>query len=226
MKICTFFTDEYRPLMNRFVDSFPWEEDIELIINYVPSPSSLYYLIANDNWAEAMYQKIKFVIDILQRCKENEIVVYADIDVYFFNKIKADIKAIFNRSNKDIYFMNDHSQLCMGFFACKKNNNVLNFLKTILEHTIEHRCDQRACNAIFAKKNAINFGFLPFDKYFNIGHYYHSTTLKEDKLVQHVIDQNIEVPKSIHVFHANFITGCDCVRQKLKMIDFIKSKIV
>ena len=204
MKVYTFFSDSHKEFYNLFLESFPFEDDFDLEIKYFPQEC--------EGWSNTMKRKIDYILYSLEHTKENEIFIHSDIDIVFYDKIKTDIlnlmigyDILFQRDNKD-----NSRSLCMGFFACVKNDKTVNFFKKIYTELHKYDNDQTAVNSLI-KNSKLKYGNLP-SGYYSVG--------VENGLWEG--NDNIKIPEKILIHHANFTIG---VENKIKLINLVKNKI-
>lgn len=209
MKVYTFFTDSHRVFLPFFLDSFPFEDGLNLEIKYFPQECENGEYHSN-GWKKTMERKVEYILYSLENTNDGEYFIHSDIDIQFFGKIKNDLETLVKNTDKDILFQNDGIQVCMGFFICRKNEKTFNFFKKILSELHNHRDDQYAANYFLNEMN-IFYDKLP-ERYYTIG-------------IQHgVWDGNLTdfyVPNDILMHHANFTVGVD---NKIKLLKLIKEK--
>ena len=222
MKVLTMYSESHKPLLQYFLKTFPFESGIELIIKFFDSKEQN-SVCFTPIWKQAMMAKLDYIIEQLLMLKNNDILLYSDIDVQFFNNIKADIETRLLQDGVNVLFMYDNPSLCMGFFACKVNEMTLQFFKNIRKVVTRFTSDQSACNKTFAQ-NYIDFNFLPPERYYNIGKFYRSLKPRQnnEELLLTLEQSNIKLSNNILVHHANNITGID---NKLKLLQFIRKKV-
>jgi|688.fasta_scaffold626477_2 hypothetical protein len=207
MKVYTFFTDSHKVFLNNFIETFPFEEGLDLEIKYFPQEcrSGKY---REDGWKKTMWKKVEYIIESLNETEDNEMFVHADIDIQFFGNIKNDLIQLIDSSNKDILFQDDGGVVCMGFFICRKNEKTLSFFKKVLEFLNSFEDDQVATN-YFLKENTVSYGILP-QRYYTVG-------------IKHGLwfgdETKFEIPNDILMHHANYTKGVD---NKLKLLKHIK----
>lgn len=210
MKVYTFLTESHKIFLNQFISTFPFEDGLDLEIKFLPQEcdSGSYH---SKGWGRTMKRKVEYIIDALNNTKDDSFMIHSDIDIQFFGKIKSDLETIMNKENKDIFFQNDGHQVCMGFFICKKNKNILNLFTNVLNDLENHMDDQFAVNH-FLRKNDINYGILP-ERYFTIG-IRNSLWSGEDI--------KFNIPDNIIMHHANFTVG---IENKINLLKKIKTQI-
>lgn len=205
MKLYTFLTETHKIFLGRFIDTFPFEDNFDLEIKFLPQ-ECLSGDFQSDGWNKTMNRKVDYIINALESTNENSFFIHSDVDIQFFGKIKYDLEKLMIESNKDILFQDDGNQACMGFFICKKNESTTNYFNVIKENLNKFKNDQFAANFYL---NKIKHGLLP-DRYFSIGPKY-GLWNGEDK--------NFVLPKNILMHHANFTIGVD---RKINLLDKIR----
>lgn len=209
MKVYTFLTDTHKVFLNHFINSFPFEENLDLEIRFL-SQDCIDGKYHSDGWNVTMKKKIQYIIDSLKQTKDNELFVHSDIDVQFFGEIKNDLEKLMEENNYDILFQNDGHQVCMGFFVCRSNETTKNFFEKVYNNLHNHRDDQFAVN-YYIKNFNINWGILP-ERYFSIG-------VKNNVWMGQ--PKNFVIPQDIIMHHANFTEG---INNKIKLLETIKNQ--
>lgn len=212
IKVCTFFSDSHKPFFKSFMNSFPYEYGIDLIIRYLPQECKGSY--NEDNWNLTMKKKVEFIIDYLSILKDDELLIHSDVDVVFYKPIKNSIINLMNTNGKDILFQNDGCALCMGFFVCNNNKLILELMQYIHKNLNNFENDQAALNQLISKTE-IKFGILP-NQYYSYGPLNGMTNWTPEN------KKEIVVPNDVILHHANWTVGVD---NKLKLIEIIKQKI-
>jgi len=155
-------------------------------------------------WQQSMLQKIDVILEAIKE-NYNNIFVYSDVDIIFFQKISQDLLSRMNQKNADILFQSDcydSSYYNAGFFACRANETTLALWKECREKSqeaISHRTgknEQDILNEMLnLNEKMITFWCLPWDKYY---------TPKE-----RIINLNSipPIPDNICIYHANWLIG-------------------
>lgn len=208
IKFCTFFTNSHLSLYKEFMNSFPYEEGVDLIIRYLPQESDGVY--ESDSWNKTMFKKMVYIVDYLKKLKEDEYLIHADIDICFYKNFKTDLMSLLNQFNGDILFQNDGYELSMGFFICKKNEKIISLMEYIRDNLNQFAQDQKALNVLIPR-SGIKYGILP-ERYYNFGPY------NGFKRWEPNID-NFYVPRDIILHHANWTVG---IENKLNLIKKVK----
>lgn len=212
MKVYTFFTNTHKEFVKIFTESFPFEDGFDLEIKYFPQECKTGSFM-DDGWSDTMKRKIEYILYSLEKTKNGEIFIHSDIDIVFYGNIKDDILRLIN--GYDILFQrdskNENESLCMGFFACVKNEKTVNFFNNISKNLNKYHNDQVAVNMLI-KKSGLKYGNLP-DTYYTVG--------VENGLWHG--SEDIKIPNNILVHHANFAIGVD---NKIKLINLVKNKMI
>jgi hypothetical protein len=209
IKFCTFFSKSHTALYKEFMNSFPYEEDVDLIIRYMPQESDGIY--ESETWNKTMYKKIAYIVDYLKSMNENDLFIHSDIDIRFYRNFKDDIIKILEHSGKDILFQNDGYELCMGFFVCKRNEKIIKMMEYVRDNLNKYPQDQKAVNVLLPQ-TSIKYGKLP-ERYYNYGPYNGFKRWKSG-----VTD--FYVPQDIILHHANWTVG---VEDKINIINIVKN---
>lgn len=137
--------------------------------------------------------------------------IFSDCDIQFF---KPFVKELENElQDYDVICQSDTNTLCNGFFACKSNETVINFIKKIKENFWNFPNDQVAFNYY---KDLIKHKTLDKRKYFTIGNVFLN---KENNTHEWDGETNILPPEEIVMHHANFVRG---VEEKIKLLNLIR----
>jgi len=167
---------------------------------------------ASNGFDLAMLEKIKFIIENIN-INENNLLVFSDCDVQFFNDLE------FIMDDYDILFQKDYfeNNYCAGFFVSKQNIKVLNFFEKVKNSLIESLNgkidDQFIINKLLnSNTNLVKSGFLPNDKYWTVANSTNGKVWNGEK---------IDTPNNLIMHHANFTIG---VENKIKLLNLVKEK--
>ena len=194
-----------------------------------------------------MIEKQTFINECLNIFKKNEIVVFSDVDIRFYGKVKADLTSCLGE--KDICFMKDHNTdehgRCGGFFVVRVSEKTRSFFGEVLKrlssytdsdvsfgtseqstinNLLNDRCYRRGVQN--SSDTAISWGYLP-ERYYTHGLYVEGIkdfTMEnqsglwwENKNWEE--KAGIYVPDDILVHHANW---CHGVENKIHLLDWVK----
>jgi hypothetical protein len=190
------------------MNSFPYEEGVDLIIRYLPQDSDGIY--ESDTWNKTMYKKMSYIVDYLKSLNDNEYFIHSDIDMKFYRNFKDDITNLLDKSGKDILFQNDGFEMCMGFFICKRNEKIIQLMEYVRDNLDSFTQDQTAVNKLLPTTE-IKYDVLP-PRYYNYGPYNGFKRWESG-------DTDFYVPVDIVIHHANWVVG---VEDKLKVINAVK----
>jgi hypothetical protein len=191
MKIFTFYSDSHKHLLDLFLKSFFKNCNLDLTIKKIDQKCSGDY--HSSGWKESMVSKIQYIIDSLKQCDEGEIMIHSDCDILICNSIDTYIEE--SLLNKDIVFQWDSSGVCMGFFACIKNDLTVKFFNELLLNLHFHKDDQYCANHLLSIDEFKNLKWCLFDyRTYTIG--------MENKMYSQ--GQSFNIPSDIKIFHANF----------------------
>jgi hypothetical protein len=215
IKLLTFYSDSHEKMYNYYFKK-SFDEYLTESFNLIPkkieqiSPTGEY---GSEGFSHAMLEKINHIIDNIN-INENEILVFADSDVQFFDDFSNVIRK--ELSNYDIKFQSDVSCVCAGFFVCHQNEVVYNFFKKVKEILIsvmERKIDdQQVINSII-KQYPIKYSTLS-NKFFTVAM---ATGPKQWN------GEKFNVPEDILVHHANWTLGLE---NKYKLLEYIKNEII
>lgn len=213
IKHFTFFTDSHKILLSHFLKTYPFDENIYLTIkNFSQKCISGKYM--ESGWIDSMKDKISYIIECLKSIDNDEIMVHTDCDIVFAKNFKNCL--LEEMGSSDIIFQNDQSTVCLGFFACKKNEKTIGLFERTLKEIHHSENDQIALDKILKSGYSINWKFLSY-KFYNYSFY--KTGIYEK-------GGDINFPNDIVVFHTNYTIG---VENKLELIekfyDFIRRTI-
>lgn len=200
IKHYTCFTDSHKVFLKYFLNTFPFNSDIDLTIRYMPQESETGDF-ETPGFAETMYEKVKLLIDCFQ--PDTDIFIYSDADVIFFDDYKDII--IEEMGDADMIFQSDVGTICMGFFACRVSEETKQFFIDIKNQMHNFKHDQLAAIDILSKGN-YNFKTKLFSRrFFNFG-MLGRTYMGED---------SVTFPDDMVMLHANFT---ETIQNKKKMI--------
>ncbi len=191
MKLFTFYSDSHKHLLDLFLKSFFKNCKLDLTIRKIEQKCSGDY--HSNGWRDSMVSKIQYIVDSLNQCNEGEIMIHSDCDILICDNIENYIKD--SLLNKDIVFQWDSSGVCMGFFACVKNNISVDFFNELLLNLDNHQDDQYCANYLLSLDKFKNLKWDLFDyKCFTIG------------MLNTMYSENLEIklPQELNIFHANF----------------------
>ena len=166
MRFCVTYTNSHQPFFEKhFIKSFPFEEDVSLVLEKMPQKCEQGRLFS-EGWRDQMIEKQKFINENLLNCDPNELLVFSDVDVRFYGNIKDDLTECL--SDHDIAFMKDHNSdevgKCGGFFVLKPNDNIkevfAEVLKTLQEFdsnspTSFQTSEQQTINSVLNKRKDV-----------------------------------------------------------------------
>jgi hypothetical protein len=191
MKFFTFYSDSHKHLLDLFLKSFFKNCNLDLIVRKIEQKCSGDY--HSNGWQESMINKIQYIIDSLNQCNDGEIMIHSDCDILICSDIDNYIKE--SLDNNDISFQWDSTGVCMGFFACVKNDITIDFFNKLLSNLCFHIDDQHCANSLL---NSIEFSSLKW-KLFDLRTY---TIGMENKMYSQ--KESFNIPSNMKIFHANF----------------------
>jgi len=213
-KLLTFYSESHIKLYEEFfLNSFNknLSKNFNLIVKKIPQVCESGDFASN-GFDLAMLEKIKFIIENIN-INEDQLLVFSDCDVQFFNDLE------FIMDDYDILFQKDYFEknYCAGFFVSKQNSKVLNFFEKVKNSLIESLNgkidDQGIINTLLNNNDKlIKSGFLPDNKYWTVGN---ST---EGRVWN---GENVYIPEDLIVHHANFTIG---IENKIKLLNLVKEK--
>jgi hypothetical protein len=211
MKLLTFYSDSHREIFNDyFLPSYQKHlQGYRLIAKHIEqlSPTGEYEAKGFDL---TMLEKIDFIIESIDL--SGEPFIYSDCDVQFFGDISHDL------GDNDILFQNDYlpQNYCAGFFIAKQNQAVLDFFVRVRDTLLQKMNgvihDQTVINELLHNGYPIKSAMLPTDKYWTAAFATGGALWN---------GQDIEVPASIVMHHANFTIG---TQNKIALIEQVKNK--
>jgi hypothetical protein len=211
MKIYACYTTSHRPLLEQhFLPSVPEGFDVVLRRNPQSCPSGIF---RSPNWAKAMQDKVRLVLDALAAEKKPFIV--SDVDVRFYSLKPADVETLLG--NYTIAYqldepLADHQtpSPCAGFAImrpCESNVRLYSMLLLAIP-LYEFESEQSALSGCVlpAMKRQKDFqvGYLPPESFWNIRH--GVELLKKNRLALH---------------HANWVTGIEAKLDLLRKFQMI-----
>lgn len=228
IKAYTLFTDSHkRFLTDYFLPTFPFRKEIELTVLHRPQHCKQ-ALFETDGWKETMRDKSTCFYEKISDCKEDEIFMFIDPDIQFFNDFYDDI--IKYMTTLDIVWQNDViGGVNTGFFAVKNNKQTRAFFKTILGNLDSKDFSQEQVLANYLLQNindyptiSVKWDFLPRE-YWTYGWVAASadprTGACRGSWTPDAVD--FDIPSNLIIHHANWTGGID---NKLKLLDIVKNK--
>jgi len=210
MKIYTLFSPSHKQIFDEwFLPSLTKTNsnvDIRHRVCQQVCPSANYL---QPGWKETMIQKNEFILDSLNECNDNEILMHTDVDVQFFKDIQKHIDL--NLNDYDVLCQQDGpSVTCYGVMIIKNSDKIKNFFKFILNSVKGSRETDQALYNRFHKDYNINTKFQD-EKFFSIW-------MRNGAAVWN--GENIEnIPNDLVLHHANYTIG---VNNKIKLLDMVK----
>jgi len=191
MKFFTFYSDSHKHLLDLLLKSFFKNCNLDLTIRKITQKCSGDY--HSDGWKESMVNKIQYIIDSLKQCDNEEIMIHSDCDILICSDIEDYIKK--SLIDKDIIFQWDSGGVCMGFFACIKNDITINFFQELLLNLDFHIDDQYCANSLLnnEKFSSLRWGLFDYKTY---------TIGMENKMYSQ--EGSFSIPSDMKIFHANY----------------------
>jgi hypothetical protein len=153
-----------------------------------------------------MLLKVKSIIEHL---KETNILFFIDSDVLLFEDPSYFVNKL---GDKDMMFQREpDNTVCTGFFVAKNNEKVLdlfNEVLTVMEENPTMFNEQQVINLLI-KGTTINYGVFDDKDVYSYGLATGGKVWKGEEL-------DIEIPKDIKAFHANYTIGLE---NKKRLLD-------
>jgi hypothetical protein len=202
IKHYTFFSESHRIFLKYFLNTFPFDPSVDLIIRNIPQecPSAEY---EKEGFDKSMKRKVEFINNIFDELKNDDIFIFTDPDVIFIKPYKE--LFLKEMGNSDIIFQSDTGTACMGVFCCKVSEKTKLFFKDLYDNLDSFKHDQEAANALLRYKNYNLIIKLFSYKIFNYGF----------NGIRYEGEDVINVPNDIVLLHANFTVG---VEKKVKLL--------
>ena len=201
IKHYTFFTESHRIFLKYFLNTFPFESDIDLVVRYMPQECTTGEF-ESTGWNNTMSKKVNYIIDSLNELNDGDIFIHTDADVVFFKSYKTII--LEELGDSDIAFQSDVGTACMGVFACRLNSNTKKFFNELKNILPNHVHDHAAANYLLQHSSYVRAKLFTY-KIFNYGFF-----------GKHYEGEEVtNIPKDLVLLHANFTTGID---NKIKLI--------
>jgi hypothetical protein len=202
IKHCTFFSDSHKIFLKYFLNTFPFDETIDLSIRYIPQECASAKYEA-EGFNKSMKRKVAFINDTLDELKDDDIFIFTDPDVVFVKPYKN--LFLEEMADSDIIFQSDRYTACMGVFMCKVSERIKFFFRDLYNNLDNFIHDQEAANYLLKVKNynlkiklfshkVFNYGFLDY---------------------RYEGENVINFPDDIVLMHANYTVG---VENKTKLI--------
>jgi len=201
IKHYTFFTETHRIFLKYFLNTFPFDPDIDLNIQFMPQ-ECVTGEFEDTGWMKTMTRKVQYILTSFNELKNGDIFIHSDADIVFLKPYKDNI--LQELGDKDIIFQSDVGTACMGFFVCRVNEKTKKLFTTLLQILPEHKHDQHAVNFLLKNNNELKASLLSrrfFNYGFNGRHY-----TGEDTII---------LPSDIILLHANFTVG---IENKTKLL--------
>ena len=228
MHVCVSYSHTHKAFAEDFFfKSFPFEKGLSLVIEQVPQRCKSGDLFSK-GWRTQMIEKQIFINKYLNLFKDSEVVLFSDVDIKFYGKIKEDLTS--RVEDKDICFMKDHNSdvvgRCGGFFVVKNSIKIKSFFQEVMatlssrdessEDVSFETSEQSTINNLLNERPEVSWSYLP-ERYYTHGLYTkgiknfsaedQSGLWWQNKSWEE--KSNIYVPDDILVHHANWCGGID-----------------
>lgn len=207
MKLITYYTETHKDLYeNYFVNSLHNIHEFEVFKKCGTQHSTDGNYFSN-GFNETTKDKILFLLETLeQSVNEDEVVLFSDVDVIFFSKIKSYFKRY---QEYDMVFQNGIGGLNTGFFTIKNSEEVRKLLKNVVSNCHLFDNDQIALNFLIKSHN-IKFTMFD-DEIFSVAHTLGPKVWSDEEFI---------LPDNVLVFHACWCAG---VNKKKKLLDYVRN---
>lgn len=205
MKVYTFLTNSHKELFNIFIKHFPFKENIELVVKWMPQECASGFFMSQ-GWNSTMRRKVEYVIQSLNETPEGEWFVHADCDIVLFDGWEKILDEQ-SKADLDMLFQNDYDLLCAGFFFCKSSPVTKALWNLLRDNLDKFGNDQIGLNYILQRNAEVKVGVLPAE-YFTYGSFRKGTWKGEDFTIPNAAN--------LKMVHANYTEG---VENKIKLLN-------
>ena len=240
MRFCVSYSHTHRAFLDDFfLKSFPFEKNISLLIEQVPQKCASGNLFAG-GWRNQMIEKQRFINKCLNTFHKDEPVVFSDVDIKFYGKIKADLMSCLG--DRDICFMKDHNSditgRCGGFFITRVSDKMRSFFEEVMNRLSSHTdldtsfetSEQSTINNLLGERPEVSWGYLP-ERYYTHGLYTQGIKDFSEENQSGLWWDNksweekhaIFVPDNILVHHANWCRG---IQEKTHLLSFVNEIVM
>jgi len=196
----TFFTNTHKIFLKYFLNTYPFDPDIDLIVRYFPQ-ECVTGNFETEGWNKTMSKKVKLILDGFK--SDNEIFIHSDADIIFFSPFKQEL--LKEMDDADIIFQSDVGTPCMGFFACRINKNTQQLFEDVYKNMHMYAHDQEAVLKLIQTNNyKLNIKLFS-NKFWNFGMYGRHYRGEDNTLL----------PNNLIMLHANFVNN---IPDKIKLI--------
>lgn len=210
LNLYTFYTDTHEILLNDFfITSFNETnmcDDFNLHTIKAKQKSNT-GCFNSPGFHGTMLDKLDIIISAME---SDDLFVFADCDIQFFQNIYSDI---LKYKNFDILAQSDINSICAGFMIIQSSDKLKQYFRNIYNllanNPTAYPNDQVCINS---NLNNINYTLLPINEYYTVGNYNNGTVWN---------GEDITVPQSILMHHANFTIG---VANKIRLMKIVKDK--
>lgn len=131
----TIYTEDYSILYNRWEKSLPLGfKPVSKKIEYNKNVSGF----RSDKWFYCIKIKYEFILEYLNKIKNNEIILWSDADIQFFNKNEKlfNITLSFFKKNPNLELLitkeGETNQVNTGFFLIRNSEKIKDFINKII----------------------------------------------------------------------------------------------
>lgn len=201
IKVVTYRTPSHNSLYEIFNESLlNTEEGFDRIDILDKDSASGDY--GSKGFNQATMEKFKAILDVARNSEDGETILYSDVDVVFLKETTSYISRCLEMN--DVFFQDDASQYCTGFFCFKNKPSFRDILSSVVENKKKlPGNDQDVFNSMYGGDQR----FSKFDPsiVFNTRSLWNSG------------DKPPVFPETMKVFHANWTIGVDNKEALMKM---------
>lgn len=210
------YSDSHMPMFqNWFLSTLcdPFEMEFHKTEQRCPSARFM-----EQGWVDAVSSKIDFLLEILHSLPEDNVFLFSDVDIQWFNPITPILDQIVKEHPQiDLFFQEDgFGEFCTGFFVCRINNRTKQLWQNVRKYMQEKSIgDQKATKLVFEQGAEAKARYLP-RIFWGPGPYQTNHDLW-------MPGKPLYVPKDLLFHHANWTKG---VENKIAQFQYVRSEFI
>ena len=209
VKLFCLFTPEFQILYERyFLPSI--QDDFDVIVREYPQecPTGVY---RSEGWDKTMIHKLEMLQDAAIGCAENQVFIYADVDIIF---LKPALPALLECLGTNDFVVQQgwpRRGLCAGLIVLRANEKTSTWIKrarALLERKMcpdDQVALQRSLESF--REGEISWAFLPSEQFPNGRRVLKAYSQEKNQL--YTRDSELALDDSIVLFHANCCLGLE-----------------
>lgn len=217
--IYTFYTDTHQELLDDWFMKTVDDAEKVHVEKFDQECSTGSFM--DEGWNKTMIKKVDYILECISNDKP---FIHADCDIQFFDKVSDDMSKIMDEKDLDILGQDDGwlggiKTMCAGFFMCRPSDTMKEVFENVKNMVISGFSgnDQLALNFLLQNNysDTVRSDLLD-EKYYSVWRDTNCGLWSEST--------QLNIPSSIKMHHANYVTGVDTKIKLMKEIRKIHAK--